>query len=95
VAPTTEEQELIHARYLGELVPGVVLDSTRDELVAIISRMRDRDAIDGLILGGTELALILTEPSYAGLPILNTAQIHVESAVYWLLGVDGTTSPKT
>ena len=63
----------------------MILDATRDRLVAIAAEMRDRDGIDGLILGGTELALILTEPEYAGLPILNTAQIHVEAAVDWLL----------
>jgi aspartate/glutamate racemase len=47
--------------------------------------MRARDGIDAVLLGGTELALILTEPTYAGVPILNTAQIHVEAAVDWLL----------
>jgi len=48
--------------------------------------MRDRDAIDQLILGGTELAaLILTEAAYPDVPILNTARIHAEAAVDWLL----------
>lgn len=52
--------------------------------------MRDRDAIDRLILGGTELALILTEAAYPeaaylDVPILNTARIHAEAAVDWLL----------
>ncbi len=53
----------------------------------LIVTMRDRDTIDGVILGGTELALTLTERSYAGVPILNTTQIHVDAAVDWLLGV--------
>lgn len=48
--------------------------------------MRDRDDIDAVILGGTGLALILTESSYADVPILNTAQTHAEAAVEWLLG---------
>jgi aspartate racemase len=43
--------------------------------------MKKRDDIDGVILGGTELSLILTEPSYAGLPVLDTTQIHVDAAV--------------
>jgi hypothetical protein len=30
--------------------------------------------------------LILTEPTCAGLPVLNTAEIHVEAAVDWLIG---------
>jgi len=86
VVPTAEERDYIHARYFGELVRGILLDETRDALVGIAARMCDRDGIDGLILGGTELSLILTEPSYAGVPILNTAKIHAEAAVDWLLG---------
>ena len=85
VVPDEADRAWIGRVYLDELVRGVILDATRDRLVAIAAEMRDRDAIDGLILGGTELALTLTEPSYAGLPILNTAQIHVEAAVDWLL----------
>ena len=85
VVPDEADRAWIGRVYLDELVRGVILDATRDRLVAIAAGMRDRDAIDGLILGGTELALTLTDPSYAGLPILNTAQIHVEAAVDWLL----------
>jgi len=85
VVPTTDEMEYIHAKYFGELVKGSFLDQTREGLVEIIARMRDGDAIDGLILAGTELALFLTEPSYGGVSILNTARIHAEAAVDWLL----------
>jgi aspartate racemase len=86
VPPSDDEQELIHGIYLGELLLGIVRTESRDALVAVIATMRDRDGIDGVILGGTELALILTEPMYGGIPILNTAQIHVDAAVDWLLG---------
>jgi len=86
VAPNAEEQELVHGIYIGELLEGVIRPESRDALVAVIETMRDRDGIDGLILGGTELALILTEPTYAGVAILNTAQIHVDAAIDWLLG---------
>ena len=84
--PDEADRAWIGRVYLDELVRGVILDATRDRLVEIAAGMRDRDGIDGLILGGTELALILTEPTCAGLPVLNTAQIHVEAAVDWLLG---------
>jgi aspartate racemase len=85
VPPTPEEREYIHTKYFGELVRGVFLDETRKRLVEIVRRMRDRDRIDGLILGGTELALILTDPAYADVPILDTARTHAEAAVDWLL----------
>ena len=86
VIPTPGEQDVVHEIYMGELVNGQFRDDSRQRLVEVIAAMRDRDGIDGVILGGTELALTLTEPTYAGVPILNTAQIHVDAAVEWLLG---------
>ena len=86
IVPTPAERELVHGIYFGELVPGIVRDESRAALTAVVAAMRDRDGIDAVILGGTELALILTEPTYAEVPMLNTAQIHVEAAVDWLLG---------
>ena len=58
--PTTDEMDVVHAIYLGELLEGVFRDESRERLVSVIAAMRDRDGIDGLILGGTELALTLT-----------------------------------
>ena len=47
--------------------------------------MKQRDGVDGLILGGTELSLILRERTAAGLPVLDTTQVHVDAAVDRLL----------
>ena len=81
VVPNDEERAFIHDVYMGELFHGVVRPETRGALVAIATKMNERDGIDGLILGGTELSLILTEPAYAGLPVLDTTQIHVDAIV--------------
>src|SRR5258705_7935760 len=86
ILPTAEERQLVHGIYFGELVEGVIRDDSREALTAVVAAMRDRDGIDAIVLGGTELALILTEPTSAGVPVLNTAQIHVDAAVDWLLG---------
>jgi aspartate racemase len=86
--PTPEEQELVRSIYMGELLLGDIRAESRDRLVAVIASMRNRDGIDGVILGGTELALILTEPTYAGIAILNTVQTQVDAAVDWLVGAD-------
>ena len=48
---------------------------------------------DGVILGGTELPLILQEPTYAGVPALDATGIHVEAAIDWLLGDRPRSSP--
>jgi aspartate racemase len=47
--------------------------------------MVTRDAIDGLILGGTEVPLILRDESEAGIPFLDTTRIHVDRIVDALL----------
>jgi aspartate racemase len=77
--PALEEQAYLHEKYFAEFVKGTFLPETRKRLLEIADRMIERDKIEGLILGGTELPLILTETSYRGLPMLDTAAIHVEA----------------
>jgi aspartate racemase len=85
VVPGEPDQKYVHAKYIGELVKGVFLSTTRDGLVAVVERLRRDEGIDGIILGGTELALILPEPTIAGIPVLDTAGLHVEAIVRELL----------
>ena len=85
VVPNEQEQEFIHGKYMGELFVGKFLDETRAGLIQIVETMKQRDNVDGLILGGTELSLILTEPTAAGLPVLDTTQIHVDAAMERML----------
>jgi aspartate racemase len=85
VVPNEEEQNFIHAKYMNELFVNIIRPETRERLLEIAQAMKEREGVDGLILGGTELSLILREPVAAGLPVLDTTQVHVEAAVEWLL----------
>lgn len=85
VRPDEQDRAWIHQIYFDELVGGTFHDETRARLIAIVENMRQRSAIDGVILGGTELPLILREPSYAGVPVLDSIGIHVDAALDWLL----------
>ena len=85
VVPDPNEQSYVHEKYIGELLKGIVLPETREGLTAIISRMKARNRIEGVILGGTELSLIFREPGVEGIPVLDTTEIHVKSAVKELL----------
>ena len=40
-----------------------------------------RDNIEAVILGGTELPLLLRDPQHNGVPFLDTTKIHVERIV--------------
>jgi aspartate racemase len=81
VLPTEDEQRFVHEKYMTELISGAMLDQTKAELVNIIKRMRDRSGIQAVILGGTELSLILREDEYDGILVLDTTRIHVASAI--------------
>jgi aspartate racemase len=85
VAPNLEDQTYVHDKYMNELVNGVFLPETRDGLLKVVNRLRETQQIQGLILGGTELPLILKEETHNGLPILNTTKIHVAAAVREML----------
>ena len=81
VMPDTNEQDYLHDKYLNELVPGKFLSETRAGLLAIVDRMKAKSKIDGVILAGTELPLILRESSHKGVPFLDTTKIHCQAAV--------------
>lgn len=85
VVPNPEEQSYIHEKYLGELLKGVFLPETREGLLEIVDLLREREQIEGVILGGTELPLILRAEAHHGVPFLDTTRIHVERIVASLL----------
>jgi aspartate racemase len=85
VMPDAKEQAYLHDKYLNELVPGKFLPETRAGLLAIVDRMKAKIDIDGVILAGTELPLILRDAGHNGIPFLNTTKIHVEAAVTEML----------
>ncbi len=85
VVPREKEQALIHNRLFSEIEFGIIKDSTRNELLSIAERMKDEDGIDSLILGCTELPLILPDSGF-GIPFLNTLTIHCESIISRCLG---------
>ncbi|MEA2572556.1 MAG: hypothetical protein QOI24_4557 [Acidobacteriota bacterium] len=85
VVPNEEEQRFVHDSYMNELIGGNVVAETKAELLRIIARMRERSGIEAIILGGTELSLILREDDYDGVIVLDTTRIHVDAAIREML----------
>ncbi len=85
VVPAPNDQEYIHDKYMSELVEGVVRAETRQRLLAIADGLTEREGIQGLILGGTELPLILGDVADRKIPYLDTTRIHVEEVVAQML----------
>jgi len=85
VTPNDEEQDYIHEIYLGELLKDVFLPETQTKLLAIADDMKVRDGIEAVILGGTELPLLLRDEAHNGLPLLDTTRIHVDRLIAEML----------
>jgi len=81
VIPEVADQEYIHTSYMTELVKGIFQPETREGFVKIAQRLREQHGIEGLILGGTELPLLLRDVSAMDIPLLDTTRLHVERAV--------------
>jgi aspartate racemase len=64
---------------VGELLRGEFRDDTRNQFTSLISRLRDDQGIDGVILGGTELPLLLPTSNISGVPVLDTTALHVDA----------------
>ncbi|HEX8493893.1 MAG TPA: amino acid racemase [Pyrinomonadaceae bacterium] len=85
IVPEPEDQEYIHDKYMSEFINGIFLPETREGLLGIVERLKETTGIEGLILGGTELPLILRDVSDRGIPFLDTTRIHAEAAVARML----------
>jgi aspartate racemase len=89
VPPNDAERSFIHERYVGELIPGRFLPETRTRMIEIMNAMKSRERIDAVILGGTELPLLLDDESAAPVPYLDTTRIHVAEVVERLFAAPG------
>ena len=78
VTPTSDEQETVARIILEELVRGDVLDASRRALLDIVKRHVSAGA-DGVILGCTELCMILSQDHFS-LPLFDTTSIHAGAA---------------
>jgi len=81
VSPNDEERAWLHDRYIGQLLKGEFRDETRNGVISVVRRLREEEKIDGVILGGTELTLLLSAPVVGDIPALDTTALHVDAIV--------------
>lgn len=78
--PGEDEQTYIYEKIRSELGVGIMLAETRGRFLQIAQRMKEEDSIQGLILGCTEIPLLLTGEEL-GIPFFDTSKIHAQSAL--------------
>ncbi|WP_028782178.1 aspartate/glutamate racemase family protein [Thalassobacillus devorans] len=78
--PSEQQQAHLHEKIVDELENGIVKENTKEDFLRVINQMIEESGIDGLILGCTELPMILKEGDVA-IPLINTMEIHVDKMV--------------
>ncbi len=80
VIPQKQERDLIAKRILEELELGIVKESTLKEFTAIIERMKTENGIEAVVLGCTELPLLLNSDN-CPVRCLDSVDIHLNKLV--------------
>lgn len=82
--PNEKEKKYIHDKIFEEIAEGKFIEETKKEIVRIIKRIKRKEEIDAVVLGCTELPLLLKREDL-NLPILNTTKIHTNAALEYAI----------
>ncbi len=80
ITPKDSDQNYIQDKLLSEIEFGVIKKSTHKKFIEIIEDNISANNIDSVILGCTELPLIISEDDI-DLPCIDTAIIHVDKVI--------------
>lgn len=80
IIPDDSEMDFINAKIASELELGIVKPDTLAVLQRIILRMKEENRIEAVILGCTELPLILHD-AVSPVPCIDTMKIHIHAIV--------------
>lgn len=83
VIPCKRDREIINSIIYNELCLGVTSLESKNKLLRIISEMR-REMIHGVILGCTEIGLLINQNDI-DIPLFDTTKIHAETAALYAI----------
>ncbi|MCM1125734.1 MAG: amino acid racemase [Lachnospiraceae bacterium] len=80
VVPSAEEMDFVNQKISTELELGIVKRSTLESFQQIIGRMKEEHEVEAVVLGCTELPLILND-AVSPVPCLDTMKIHIKTLI--------------
>lgn len=80
IVPSQSEQDYIHRKIVEELENGIVNNETKKAFLNVINDMINRDNIEGVILGCTELPMLIKNDDLT-IHQLNTTEIHINKII--------------
>lgn len=84
IAPDEQEKQDIHRIIYEELCRGEVRDTSRLRYIEIMRSLEARGA-ESIILGCTEIGLLLTQSDYPTLALLDSTELHAQYAASFVL----------
>jgi aspartate racemase len=83
VVPELHDRQMVHDIIYQELCRGTIDDDSREVYLAIIGRLGEQQ-IDGVILGCTEIGMLI-DSCHTDMPLYDTTAIHAAQAVDYAL----------
>ncbi|WP_298518290.1 aspartate/glutamate racemase family protein [uncultured Kordia sp.] len=80
VIPNAEERQEINRVIYEELPKGELKESSRAAYVTIIERLKNEEGAEGVILGCTEIPLLIKQKDVS-IPVFDTTKIHATKAM--------------
>ena len=81
--PSPEERQMVHDILYSELCLGEIKELSKEKFKSVIQNLVDHGA-QGVILGCTEIPLIVSQDDYA-IPVYDTTTLHAQAAVDFAL----------
>ncbi|ESZ03281.1 MULTISPECIES: aspartate/glutamate racemase family protein [unclassified Mesorhizobium] len=84
VVPDQAGRDMVHQVIYDELCRGIVSAASKAAYVDEVARLRRDEKIDGVIMGCTEITMLIGERDF-DIPVFDTTRIHAEAAVAFML----------
>ena len=87
VTPNKTERDYINTVIFDELCAGNITKESKQQFIRIIDRLVKEDGAEGVILGCTEIPLLIKQEDINE-PVFDTTAIHAEAAVSYSLNIE-------
>jgi aspartate racemase len=85
MVPDAPGRDMVHRVIYDELCRGVVAPVSKQAYLAEIARLRRDKAIDSIIMGCTEITMLIGQDDF-DIPAFDTTRIHAEAAADFAIG---------
>lgn len=84
ILPNEDDIEILGDIIYPNLENGIVIEEDKKKMITIAEKYIEHHSADSILLGCTEIPLMI-KPNDVSVPVINTAQIHIEKICQMLL----------